>query len=404
MYNIYLKEACMRFYACSKQFYAGVDLHARSQYLCIMDRNRNVLVHKELRNQDTDKFLSIIAPYKHDLVVACESTYAWYWLSDLCADHGIEFILGHALYMKAIHGGKTKNDRIDSHKIALLVQSGMFPLSYVYPREQRPLRDLLRRRLSFTRHRADLLRHLQLINTQNNFPAIGMISKSQLKRAELSGRFTNEAVSRMVTADMALVDGYERIIKDLEQHILSHVRLHNTKELALLQSIRGIGDIIALTILFESGDIRRFASVGQYASYARLVVCTRESGGKLYGSSGKKIGNPYLKYVYSEAAVYAVKFNAEIEKYHARLAVNKGKGKAYVIIAHKLARAVYHMLIHGTVFDMKRFIGNDYTSQAVEPGLLTDGRNELAKPAEPTRTAAQTAHTGRSRAAASHMT
>ena len=393
----------MRFYSCSKQFYAGVDLHARSHYLCIIDCDRNILVHKELRNQDTDKFLSFIAPYQHDIVVACESTYAWYWLSDLCADHDIEFILGHALYMQAIHGGKTKNDRIDSHKIALLVQSGMFPLAYVYPREQRPLRDLLRRRLAFTRTRADLLRHLQLINTQNNFSAIGMISKSRAKRTELSSRFTHEAVQRMVAADMALVDDYERIIKDLEQYIITHVRLHNTKEFALLQSIRGIGDIIALTILFESGDIRRFASVGQYASYARLVVCTRESAGKLYGASGKKIGNPYLKYVFSEAAVYAVKFNPAIEKYHARLAAIKGKGKAYVIIAHKLARAVYHMLIQGIVFDIKRFIGSSYTSQAVEPGLLTDGRGELAKPAEPAlRTAAPTAHTGRSRAAASH--
>lgn len=110
----------MRFYNSQKQFYAGVDLHAKNHYLCVVDRQRNILFHKQISNQDTDKLLSILQPYRHSLVVACESTYAWYWLADLCDQNGIEFILGHALYMKAIHGGKTKNDRIDSHKIALL--------------------------------------------------------------------------------------------------------------------------------------------------------------------------------------------------------------------------------------------------------------------------------------------
>jgi len=192
----------MRFYNSPKQFYAGVDLHAKNHYLCIINRDRTILAHQQLRNQDTDKLLSLLQPYKHDLVVACESTYAWYWLADLCEDHDIEFILGHALYMKSIHGGKTKNDRIDSHKIALLAQAGMFPIAYVYPKEERPLRDLLRRRLYFTRIRAKLLSHLQLINTQHNFPSMGRLSKSRIKRTELAGRFTHDTVCKSINADM----------------------------------------------------------------------------------------------------------------------------------------------------------------------------------------------------------
>lgn len=255
----------------------------------------------------------------------------------------------------------------------------MFPLAYVYPKQERPLRDLLRRRLHFTRIRANLLCHLQLINTQHNFSSVGRISKSSSKRELLSARFTDETTQKSVHADIALADSFEHIIKDLELHALSHARLYHTKEFMLLQSIRGIGDIIALTILYESGDINRFDSVGQYASYARVVTCQKESAGKLYGASGKKIGNPFLKYIFSEAAVYVVKFNPRIESYFKHIASKKGKGKAYIIIAHKLARAVYHMLRTGTVFNEKQFLGNNYNSQAAEPELLTDGNQELSE-------------------------
>jgi transposase len=349
----------MRFYAVTKQFYCGVDLHAREMYVCIINAQRKVLVHKNIKNRDVDTFISLIEPYKHEIVVGCESTYAWYWLADLCADNNIEFILGHALYMKAIHGGKTKNDRIDSHKIALLIQAGMFPLGYVYPRKDRPIRDLLRRRLHFTRMRAKLISHVQLINTQHNFQALGVIAKSKVKRDAIPERFNHMAMTKKsLAADLSLIDYYTNTIKDIEQYILSHARLNNTKELAILQSMRGIGDIISLTILFEIGDIARFETVQQFASYSRVVTCPHESAGKLYGASGKKIGNEYLKNVFSEAAVFAVKFNERIEKYFDKLKSKKGTGKAYSIIAHKIAKAVYFMLKNGTVFDESRFLSH----------------------------------------------
>lgn len=348
----------MRFYSHSKKFVCGVDLHAHECYVCIIDRERKVLVHQKVRNRDTQMLLALIEPYKNDIVVACESCYGWYWFADLCAENNIEFILGHALYMKAINGGKAKNDRLDSHKIALLVQAGMFPLAYVYPRQNRPLRDLLRRRLHFTRSRAELLSHIQLLNTQHNLEPIGLISKSKTKRDALPGRFPDLATERSLDANLKLANHYTTIIKDLETYILSHARINNTKDFAVLQSLRGIGDIIALTILFETGDIGRFPSVQHFASYCRVVNCPRESAGKLYGSKGKKIGNVYLKYVFSEAAVYAVKFNVNIEKYFQRLASKKGKGKAYAIISHKIAKAVYFMLKQGKVFDETRFLAH----------------------------------------------
>ena len=123
----------MRFYIRQHQFYCGIDLHARAMYVCIMDQSGTVLMHKNLPAQ-AEAFLRTIVPYQADIVVAVECIFTWYWIADLCNREGIPFVLGHALYMKAIHGGKTKNDKIDSQKIAAMLRGGMLPMAYTYPK------------------------------------------------------------------------------------------------------------------------------------------------------------------------------------------------------------------------------------------------------------------------------
>jgi len=146
----------MRFYTQQHGYYCGIDLHARTMYVCIIGQDGTVLVEKNIPARP-GPFLELIAPYRGDLVVAVECIFTWYWLADLCHEVGIHFVLGHALYMKAIHGGKAKNDRIDAGKIAALLRGGMIPRAYVYPSPMRSTRDLLRRRLHLVRHRARLL-------------------------------------------------------------------------------------------------------------------------------------------------------------------------------------------------------------------------------------------------------
>src|ERR687891_2705617 len=162
----------MRFYTQPHQFYCGIDLHTRTMYVCILNQDGNIVVHRNMKAKP-DALLQIIAPYREDIVVAVECIFTWYWLADLCAQEEIPFVLGHALYMKAIHGGKAKNDKIDAHKIAVLLRGGMLPQAYVYPAEMRATRDLLRRRMYFTRKRAELLAHVQNTNSQYNLPEIG---------------------------------------------------------------------------------------------------------------------------------------------------------------------------------------------------------------------------------------
>jgi hypothetical protein len=162
----------MRFYTNQHPFYCGIDLHARSMYVCILSHDGEIVLHRNMKAAP-DPFLRAVAPYRDGLVVAVEWIFTWYGLADLCAEQGIPFVLGHALYMKAIHGGKAKHDKIDSQKIAALLRGGMLPQADVYPAQMRATRDLLRRRTHLMRKRAELLAHVQNTNHQYNLPEIG---------------------------------------------------------------------------------------------------------------------------------------------------------------------------------------------------------------------------------------
>lgn len=347
----------MRFYQPQTRFYCGVDLHARTMYICVLDRRGKKLLHCELRC-DRGKFLRLIAPYKKSLTVAAECVSNWYWLADLCGEEKIEFVLGHAQYMKAIHGGKAKNDRIDSEKIARLLQSGMLPMAYVYPKEQRSLRDLLRRRTRFVRQRAELMSHIQNLNQQANLPELGQVLKTKGRRPAVLGHFEQQDVKLSVQADMDLIGSYDQVIAALEKHILARAKDFQPGMLAVLMSMPGIGKIIALTIALEVDTITRFTTRQQFCSYSRLVKCARESAGKRYGEGGAKIGNPYLKWAFSEAAVHAARRCEPIAAHLAKLERKHGKGKGKSLLAHRIGRAVYYMLQNKTVFDLKKFLAN----------------------------------------------
>jgi len=345
----------MRFYTKQHKAYCGIDLHARSMYVCILSQDGEILLHRNMKTSP-ETLLKAIAPYREDLVVAVECIFTWYWLADLCAQEQIPFVLGHALYMKAIHGGKAKNDKIDSQKIAVLLRGGMLPQAYVYPAEMRATRDLLRRRMHLTRKRAEMLAHIQNTNSQYNLPEIGKKLAYKANRAGVAERFPDPAVQKSIEVDLGLIGYYDQVLNDLELTLVNTAKQHNAQTLYRLQSVPGIGKILALVLLYEIHDIVRFPRVQDFVSYCRLVKCTKESAGKRYGTSGAKIGNAYLKWAFSEAAVLFLRNNPAGQKYVARLEKKHGKGKALTILAHKLARAVYYMLRRDTAFDLQKFL------------------------------------------------
>jgi transposase len=345
----------MRFYTKQHPFYCGIDLHARSMYVCILNQDGEIVVHRNMPTTP-DALLKTIAPYREQIVIAVECIFTWYWLADLCVREGMPFVLGHALYMKAIHGGKAKNDKIDAQKIAVLLRGGMLPQAYVSPAEMRATRELLRRRIHLVRKRAELLTHVQQTNRQYNLPEIGKNIAYKANRPGVAERFADPAVQKSVEVDLALIDYYDQLLRDLELAIVKTAKQHDANTLYLLQTVPGIGKILSLVLLYEIHDIARFPRVQDFVSYSRLVKCAKESAGKRYGTAGTKIGNAHLKWAFSEAAVLFLRTNPAGQKYLARLEKKHGKGKALTVLAHKLARAVYYMLKRRVVFDLDLFL------------------------------------------------
>ena len=346
----------MILYQSTTKYNCGIDLHAKNMYVCVMNRQGRILVHQNVKGNNFDYFLEITAPYIHDMTVACESTFNWYWLSDACALNGIKFVLGHALYMKAIHGTKTKNDRVDSEKIAHLLRSNMLPQAYCCSPDKRPIRDLLRRRAYLVKHRSGILSHMSESVQVHGQERLSRQEKRKSARSKaIPTRFTNPILHFSMKIDSYLANQYDILIKELEKEIINHTRLLASKEYAILKTAPGIGKILGLVILYEIDDIKRFNSSNEFCSYAMLIPSNATSDGKNVGSQGRKMGNHYLKWAFSEMVVIA-KRNPYIKKYSSKLEKKHGKTKANAIIRHRFGHVVYNMLKHDKVFNIERFL------------------------------------------------
>ena len=338
------------------RFYCGVDLHARSMYTHILDHTGKTLLDRDLP-ADPDAFLDAVKPYRDGLVVGAECMFAWYWLADLCEDQHIAFVLGHALYMKMIHGGKAKTDKIDAAKLAALLKGGLFPLAYVYPRAKRATRDLLRRRSHFVRQRGQLIAHIQNTNSQFNLPPFPKKLNYKGNRTDdLADRFSDPSTKLSVNANLALIAGYDEQIRTIEAHLVRSAKIDDAVTFQLLRTIPGIGPILGLILLYEVDRIDRFPEAGNFLSYSRLVRCTHESAGKKKGSGNPKIGNAHLKWAFSEAACLMVRSVPAVKMWLARREKKHGKRKALAVLEAKIGRCVYHLWRKQQPFDAKKFL------------------------------------------------
>jgi transposase len=284
--------------------------------------------------------------------------FGWYWLADACKAAGLHFVLAHALYLKAIHGGKNKNDRIDSEKIAHLLRSNLIPPGYVYPAEKRPLRALLRQRLLYVWNRSELLARIQSHQLAYNRPTSRQnIYNRESWTEQLLASETDPVRQLALQNDLALIGHYDAQLASLEKELLKLTKRTAHRDFTLLQTAPGIGDYLGLTILHEIGDLARFPTVKDFLSYCRLVKGTVASAGKIKGLRGARLGNPYLRWAFGEAAVVA-KRDSMLSSLAQRLETRMGgnKFKANTVLAIKLARAVYFMLKNKTAFDSDRLV------------------------------------------------
>src|SRR5262245_27333389 len=297
------------------RFYAGVDLHARSLFLCVLDHDGHERCARNLTAAPAP-FLRAVDPFRDGRVVGCECMHCWYWLADTCRQHAIPFALAHAWAMKAVHGAKTKCDRHDAQAIARLLKGGNFPLAYAYPQERRGRRA----RLRVVRQRAELYGHVHTARRQANRPPVANDVKSKSKRCAITADIADPFVRRRVETDLALLEPLITAIRQLEAEREDAAQEHDPTALAVLQSTPGVGAVLSLTILLAIDTIDRFDTRQQFCSYARLCGAVQEPAGQRVGSGNRKAGNAWLKWACSEAAVLSAQKDERIGGLLQRLA------------------------------------------------------------------------------------
>jgi transposase len=329
--------------------YAGIDLHSSNNYLGIIDDDDKRLYSKRMPNE-LSRVLMALEPFKDRLEgVVVESTYNWYWLVDGLMEHGYSLHLANPSAIKQYEGLKHTDDKWDSFWLAHMLRLKILPEGYIYPREHRPVRDLLRRRLLFVRHRTAHILSLQSMITRNLGFKMSNNDIKKLKETDAEDLFDVPNLAFMAKNSLSAIDFLKKIIRSIEKEVKSQVKLR--KDFAMLLTIPGIGPILALTIMLEVGDIRRFAKVGHYSSYCRCVKSQRLSNGKKKGENNKKNGNKFLAWAYVEAAHFAARYNPKAHSFYQRKEAKTNGIVASKALSNKIARASYYIMRDQVPFD-----------------------------------------------------
>lgn len=337
------------------KLYGGVDLHSNNSWLGIMDKNEKRIFNKKLPNE-LPGILHALKPYRKDLVgIAVESTFNWYWLVDGLMDNGYGVHLANPSAIKQYEGLKHSDDEREAFHLAHLLKLGILPEGYIYPKEERPVRDLLRKRLQLVRHRTSHILSFKNLVSRNLGIQMPSNEIKGLKVEDLEDIFKEEHLILAGRANIATMHFLDERIKEIEKAVLRKAKIR--KEYMKLLTVAGIGKILALTIMLETGDITRFPAAGNYVSYCRCVGSTRTSNGKSKGEGNRKNGNKYLSWAYVEAANFAVRSYCYVRSYYQKKAAKTNNIVAIKAVGHKLSRASYYVIKNQEVFDPKKAFG-----------------------------------------------
>ena len=337
------------------KLYAGVDLHSNNNYLGIMDQ-KDKRVHKKKLPNELPEVLRELEPYRAELEgVVIESTFNWYWLADGLIENGYKVHLANPCAIKQYDGLKHSDDTKESFHLAHLLKLGILPEGYIYPKKERPVRDLLRKRLMLVRQKTAHILSFQNLVSRNLGKQMNGDEVGKLQEEDVEKIFGEKHIVLSGKANIAAIRFLLGRIKEIEKAVLKVARLKG--EYKKLLTVPGIGKILALTIMFETGDIQRFPDVGNYASYCRCVGSTKLTNGKKKGEGNRKNGNKYLSWAYLEAANFAVWSYPYIRKYYQKKMSKTNKIVAIKTVAHKLARASYYVMKDQEVFIPKKAFG-----------------------------------------------
>jgi transposase len=337
------------------QTYAGIDLHSSNNFVGIIDEADKRLYGKRLPNR-LDNVLMALEPFRDSLEsVVVESTFNWYWLVDGLQEHGYAVHLANPSAIQQYEGLKHTDDIWDAFWLAHMRRLNILPEGYIYPKEHRAVRDLLRRRLLFVRHSTSHILSLQSMISRNLGFKMSNNEIRKLKPKDIDGLFTCPNLVFMANNSLSAIKFLKKISLDIEKKVKSQVKMR--KEFLMLNTIPGIGNILGLTISLEVGDIGRFPKVGDYSSYCRCVESKRISNGKKKGENNKKNGNKYLAWAYVEAAQFARRYCVKAQSFYQSKEAKTKPVVAIKALSNKPSKASYYIMRDQVAFDEEKLFG-----------------------------------------------
>jgi transposase len=335
------------------KLYAGIDLHANNNYLAIIDEKDTRLYKKKLPNQP-DVILAELEPFKNEISgIVVESTFNWYWLVDLLMDNSYHLHLANPAAIQKYKGLKHMDDNHDAFWLAHLLRLKILPEGYIYPKEDRPIRDLLRKRGHLVQIRTALINSLQGIISRNCGCDLNANKIKAVKIDHISPLLTGQEDLELSGAvSKECIDFLTSKIREIEYAVKEKKKLQPS--FIALKTIPGIGLTLALTIMLETGAISRFSKVGEYSSYCRKVPSKWTSNNKNKGKGNVKNGNKYLAWAFSEAAEFCRRYNDSAKAFFNKKAAKTNRMVAHAALSHKLARASYYIIRDGVSFDSKK--------------------------------------------------
>ncbi|MGB4910918.1 MAG: IS110 family transposase [Candidatus Dechloromonas phosphoritropha] len=332
--------------------YSGIDLHSNNSVVTVMDEEDRVVAERRLPN-DLAKILGLLASWQKELAgVVVESTFNWYWLVDGLQAAGFTVHLANTTAIKKYAGLKHSGDETDARYLAHLLRLGILPTGTILPPEQRAVRDLARKRMQLVRSRTAHILAVENITARQHGARISSNQVKRLTAETIDQMRLPDDVALAIKANVAVIDTLGAQIDLLEKRLQEKVG--GRPEYGLLTSVPGIGQVLATTILLETGPIDRFAAVGNFASYARCVDSVHTSNGKKKGEGNTKNGNKYLAWAFVEAVNFALRYCAEAKRFDERKKARTNTVVAIKALAHKLARACFHILKERKPFDVTR--------------------------------------------------
>jgi len=331
------------------KLYGAIDLHSNNAFCGVIDSHDKVKLRKK-SPCELAAILDAFAPFKQDLVgIAVESTFNWYWLVDGLMDAGYRMHLVNTSAVKQYEGLKYTDDKTDTFWLAHLFRLGILPTGYIYPKDQRAVRDLLRKRTQLVELRTTNILSIQNLWNRNTGVSLTSNSIKRLTLEQIEKRFDDPNLVLAIESNHLLVQALNDQIKRLEEAVLKQAKLD--PRYRYLLSIDGVGKILALTIMLETGEINRFEKVGNFASYCRCVGSAKLSNGKKKGTGNTKNGNKYLAWAFVEAANFAIRFYEPARRFYQRKMAKTKRVVAIKALAHKLARASYYVMRDQVPFD-----------------------------------------------------